>query len=596
MFKTIIEEVQGNKAIDNMGRELQIVSNLVVLPGSVQYTDGKVIYGYELMQQGAIKLNSKKLIGILPMFPYYRSTDFDYNWFAMFSLKSPFSDLARREYYIGHTTYGEDYWRYQCWYGRPYQCNAGNKPIAFRGSFNSPQMFNAAGEIINNAEWDISKRLYLCFDGQSGYYWQKGSYCQTWNNWHLNDYYKSVQYHWSRQSDLPDKRYKYEYYVDESGKASDLYEFENVQVAIGNADKTDLKIIFGKDAENEEAVSLQNAVNQMLVDAKNRIYNACIASLPQGKNLNDCYPVALPEPKIFGYWLGTNTSETDDIFRGFKEWFPVDNDAGQGGCPLVDVSSIYYNETGEYASNPENADARQILALRNMNGILEFYLKLDLVYCCYGYYKDLDYDARDEYVPEANANNWIFIAGCIDDNGNFYDDGGFPYHPTYYNNRSFIYKVTLNGSIASINCVQDWALHPDSRSFKNDYVWQQVDIDNGYISHNGTRLQGNWLWVKDIIAVDDKSALVIGYAKWQKYDEDNQEWYVVEESAIALYDKDDRLVFIRELHAAYDEIAEASFEFGGDLYNPNYSLVPDKNLFVSQFDRLKNTGYYRLNS
>ena len=43
-------------------------------------------------------------------------------------------------------------------------------------------------------------------------------------------------------------------------------------------------------------------------------------------------------------------------------------------------------------------------------------------------------------------------------------------------------------------------------------------IDNGYVSHNGTRLQGNWLWVKDIIAVDDKSALVIGYAKWQTFE------------------------------------------------------------------------------
>ena len=585
-----IASVQGNTAITADGERIEIIGNARVNSGSYVWTDGVVAYGY-VPTGGEYKRTRKKLGGILPMFPYYRQIDFDYNWFAMFSLKSPFSDLARREYYIGHTTYGEDYWRYQCWYGRPYQCNAGNKPIAFRGSFNSPQMFNAAGEIINNAEWDISKRLYLCFDGQSGYYWQKGSYCQTWNNWHLDDYYKVVQYHFGR-SDLPDKQWKYEYYVD-SWKASDFNEFRDIQIAIGNADKTDLKIIFGKDAENEEAVSLQNAVNQMLVDAKNRIYNACIASLPQGKNLNDCYPVALPEPKIFGYWLGTNTSETDDIFRGSKECFIVDNDAGQGGCPLVDIASIYQNETGEIGYSPENADARQILALRNMNGVLEFYLKLDLVYCCYGYSKDLDYDNSNEYIPAANSNNWIFGAGYIDDNGNFDDD--FYGLDTYYK-RSFIYKVTLNGSIASINCVQDWALHPDSRSFKNDYVWQQVDIDNGYVSHNGTRLQGNWLWVKDIIAVDDKSALVIGYAKWQKYDEDNQEWIVVEESAIALYDKDDRLVFIRELHAAYDEIAEASFEFGGDLYNPNYSLVPDKNLFVSQFDRLKNTGYYRLNS
>lgn len=561
MYKTRIVSISGRTAVDVNGRQLQICSNATLFPGCSVYTDGVYIYGWNWEYTNNRKqLRKKRVVGTLPLYFYAD----DNNGFAMALPQSDWTLPSTYEY--GHQSKFDTDTMF-CWYGRPYQFHAGNNVYALRGSYSNPSLYDADGNVLNV---DVSKRLYLTHDRDLGMCWQKGGLSQTFATWCATQFQKiehDSEWDWHGGS-----HYKYTYYTS---SYSWTYGGNNdIQCAIGNADITDLKVLY----DNGGVINLNAVVQQLLADALVLLKQKQAAAVDlRGLDHADVYPTSLPDPVIVGHWLGTNVSVVDDIFNGEHKVYPVDPDSGQGGNPLVDAKSIAYNATGYRLSSDYDHDCRVVHNFRKVGNSVEFYLNLRAIYRCYGYKEMLDYDPVNEYTPAATADSWLWCAGSIDSNGQFNE------YPTD-GELDIWYKITITNGSASFQRIKTpWAFTQHTRAFDNDYIWTQTAQNAGYIMHKTVRLPGNWLWVRDILQLGDNKILVVG-----TYEDDGADL-----SVIALY-QNDAFISYTELYGFFRQEGQGMFD--GAPYNPNFNLISSIKKFKTQYEALINVPYYTLDN
>lgn len=554
--------VSGNTVITADGQRLRIIGN--AMPGGYVYTDGVVAYGYSL--PGAIiKKPQKQAQLTLPLFCYANKYNDGY-----------FVSTFKKDWKSAITQYGHENSEIDtmfCWYGRPYQFRAGNNVYALRGSYSNPSLYDSDGNPVNT---DVAKRLYLTHDKTLGMCWQKGGLCQLFSTWCATQFQKiehDSEWDWHGGS-----HYIYTYYT--SSYSWTYGRNNDIQCAIGNADVTDLKVLY----DDGGVINLNPIVQRLLADALVLLKQKQAAAVDlRGLDPADVYPTSLPDPVIVGYWLGTNVSVVDDIFNGEHKVYPVDADSGQGGNPLVDAKSIAYNATGYWLSSDYDYDCRVVHNLRKIGDSIEFYLNLRAIYRCYGYDETLDYDPVNEYTPAATVDSWLWCAGSIDSNGQF---NQFPTDGEL----DIWYKITItNGSAAFQRVKTPWAFTQHTRTFDNDYTWTQTAQNTGYIMHKAEQLPGNWLWVRDILQLSDNKVLVVGTYSWVETKEDNTE-VTVTKPGIALYEKD-KFVSFAELYVFW-----ADKFLGGKPYNPNFDLITSIKKFKSQYEALINVPYYELDN
>jgi len=570
--------ISGNSVITADGQRLRIIGN--AMPGGYVYTDGVVAYGYSLPGT-IIKKPAKKAQLTLPLFCYANKYDNGY-----------FVSTFKKDCKNAITQYGHEDSEINtmfCWYGRPYQFHAGNNVYALRGNYSNPSLYDADGNVLNV---DVSKRLYLTHDRDLGFCWQKGGLCQTFSTWFSTQFQK-IEYdrewdwhggsHYIYTFYVTDKQWNYDY---------DDIDYYDIQCAIGNADITDLKVLY-----DNGVINLNPIVQQLLADALVLLKQKQAAAVDlRGLDPANAYPTTLPDPVIIGYWLGTNVSVVDDIFNGEHNTYPIDPDAGQGGNPLVDAKSVAYNATGHSLSGAYDYDCRVIHNLRKIGNGIEFYLNLRGIYSCYGYdtlsADKLDYDPVNEYTPAATADSWLWCRGSIGRDGQF---DNFPVCAEI----DFWYKVTITNGSASFQRIYAknnqsvykmlWSFTQHTREFDNDYTWTQTALNTGYIVHKTEQLPGNWLWVRDILQLGDNKVLVVGTYSWIETKEDETE-VTVTKQGIALYEKD-KFVSFAELYVFWSE----KF-LDGKPYNPNFDLITSIKKFKSQYEALINVPYYELDN
>lgn len=587
MFKTKIIAVDGETATDIQGNKYKIISNITIFPGSTVFTDGKVIYGWEWNHSGRPFMLSKKQVSCLPLFYYANQSK---NAWAMVPLAQPWTLPSKFDYGFINLNWST----FEYWYSRPYQFNAGNKPYAFRGTYSDPLMYDSKGNIINAPdEWDISKRIFLLYDKNAGFVWQKGSICQRFGTYGRSQYnYTAYNVEWIVTDSPPYLVRKRTYYTGTyNWRYNGITQVGSMQCAVsGNSDLTDLQIIYGVDSTHEHSISLYPILQQILNDARSYLNTKQTQAVTAaGKSVSDAYPVSLPTPVIHGFWLGNNISAVGDIIHGEHFTYPIDADAGQGGNPLVDADSIAYNATGEHLSPTYASDCRVIHDFRMLDAdTIEFYVNLRGLYTCYGYHgMVIDPDESDIiYEPAATANSWQWEFGYLDDSGNFVDSYT---SSTISGQMDFWYKITIINGAASFQKVKtNWNFYQNDKTF-GKYHWLQTAVNVGYITNNDTqsRISGNWTWVKEIIPLSNNGILVFGSMNFAAEGENDDI-----APAVAHY-QNDSLVSAERLEAQYYNSAGLR-SFVGLPVNPNYSIVADMDLFKKQYEKLINDPYYDL--
>lgn len=626
MYKTIITGVAGREATDTEGRHLQIISNVQVYPGAVVYTDGKVIYGYDIpATQEYIRRTKEEITADIVFFGVQNEGGM-YAFNVTGSMIAPFNLFRTGIPAVTIPAPPDDLIPW--WSGRPPYFNSNGKAFSIRGSYNTATVYGTG-----QTAWQLSNKNLngaLLLDATDTHMvWQMGNYCETWETIQARRFSYATRTE-EYDDDYELERIVYNWVNDAEDDTPATYDVTTIYDAQDNEYATeqeatptfsqtgnhnDLRIVITThDGETVDTIYMRSAIRDILSLIMSEVTSMQYSNPPAGFPQR-LYPPDPPAPVLLSYALGYVPVQygygnpygvmSDSGGENQKAvpylWLnvPADMATGYGGNPMeyIDWSDIDdYSEAGIrplFGWGGLGNDWRLIRNVDYSNGVLSY----DLLVKARLIANLPTYAVLDETVPDPDPSD-PDVHGVETDPPMRGDVTMRNPHEIIYQGYYHITGNTITQTARYIfnNNINRWYLpEPPEYTIDDEYYMSDVeeprkggsytwgryswDVQTRSLKYNGTDTGDTYDFVKKVIQTDGGD-IVLAVENTNPYGMVHPQGYIY------IYKDGRRIYSIVPWWRADDE--ETSDYVVNDVFN----TIRDIGLYTGLDSALANIPYY----
>ena len=618
----------GRDATDIKGRQLKIISNLLVIPGAVVYTDGAVIYGYDIpATQEYIRRGKPEVFPADMVFFGVGDVWGGYDFTVDGSIVSPFN-VFRPNIPALNIEAPSDVW----WSGHPPFFNVEDKAFSIRGNWRNPTVYGTGLQQWKLSDKSLTGALLLGASGNN-LFWQKGNMCQTADTilTKLFSYPKRTEEYSPVDHDLETITYTWEadgepsrpalYDItsvhDQSGNDYDTSQLSSPTLSLDGQNHNDLQVVMSDLSGNTvNTFPLRQTVESILssiVSEVSVMQNETVQGFP-----STLFPPNVPAPVLCAYGLGFIPEEYGfgNPFGVGEDWdgnkmpcpklwlsVPADTASGFGGNPEEYIDWWYVDDfvdvIGAHSifdlSDFQN-DWRLVRHLEYENGVLSFDLIVKAKLIC----NMPTYYVRSEEVPDPDPTNpnvhGVTVVPAMGGDVTMREPTEIVYQG-YYNVKNG--QTTQLAKYIARNTIDKWRLpeEPDytieaTASIKDIYeprkqfvfTWGKYawDVQTKALKWNGQTTGDTYDFVRKVIEVSNEQGdfgIVLAVQNALTSAEEPQ-------NNIYIYNKDRR---IHSLVPWYDEEEEIAVQH---VINDVFCTIDDVTKYTALDSSLPNTPYY----